>query len=562
MPMNPSPLQPDKNPTRDFRVFHLREIYTGPSGTGAWVPNPEDLIWALSTGFQTVFAVDYTSGLSTLLPVNVSTLGGGADLTEALLAAGPGSVSSNFRIYIDDSILPHPLAFDNRLACFGSENATCKVFRGINIGPSGDVISARYDGNGDLISENLLMENVADITMNNVAVKTVTPGSCSGSVLNGDLLTAVFYTDTGAINGIYRMLAVTTDFVRAADANSKYISAIELISNYMSSSDSAVVDVPVNLTVQSAMFKGRVHYNDGSTTTLPIDGTKFSLLGLNAYMASVPDQYAGIQLVYALGPGEYASGLTPGLPGNMKNRAYRLHTIAADNAFTVKIFAIPTYDTTLPTPAWRLNYYLYNLDRQVYYNIDEWVQFPVGQPAFNGLPAAYGTEQNIQVSVNLQDIGVGLPYYYYSQILKVTAVAPGVNSLATDYFNIDYSSDLAVYGNGSYARVQNDGTDPLQKNLYINDGMLQLGDWLNSHYYNLLPLKVQNVEFTPPAPTHVRLKIGTSYYRLMPIAEVLSPILDVTIASPQGKTIRMEFVKIVGATVYELAMGYMVLKST
>ena len=87
----PTPLQPEKNPNRRFSQWRRDEIYTGPNGTGAYVPNQFDLVWDRVRGMYEVASVDYTTGLSILTPINLCATGIGATEDDALLSIGPGA---------------------------------------------------------------------------------------------------------------------------------------------------------------------------------------------------------------------------------------------------------------------------------------------------------------------------------------------------------------------------------------------------------------------------------------------------------------------------------------
>ena len=82
----PTPLQPEKNPNRRFYQWAREEIYTGPNGTGAYVPNQGDLVYDRQLGMFEVASVDYTTGLSILTPINLCNMGVGATEEDSLLS--------------------------------------------------------------------------------------------------------------------------------------------------------------------------------------------------------------------------------------------------------------------------------------------------------------------------------------------------------------------------------------------------------------------------------------------------------------------------------------------
>ena len=59
-------IQPIFDSNRGFREWLRSEIYTGPTGTGVYVPNVDDKVWDWVQGILRVVAVDMSTGLSTL----------------------------------------------------------------------------------------------------------------------------------------------------------------------------------------------------------------------------------------------------------------------------------------------------------------------------------------------------------------------------------------------------------------------------------------------------------------------------------------------------------------
>lgn len=554
--MSPSPLQPDKNPNRRFQWFALYEVYTGPTGTGAWVPNPNDLIWSDTLGVMKVDDVDYTTGISTLVSINIGRVGGGADPTDILLGLGPESASQAHRMFIDTSVVPHRMSTSALFQLTGTALTHIKVFYGNDITDEPEVISAMFDNAENFISENIPLELVQMDNATNIAVKTPVSGFSTRAVNSGDLVTIVVYKSDGGIALIYRMKAVVTNFIRSSNASQRYVTGIELISPYMSATDSSVIEVPANLTVQSGMFQGRVHFSDGSVNTLPVDGSKFTLAGIEGYIASVPDVWGDLVLGYKLGPNEFAFGVTAPIPDRMLPRPYRIKTTAADNAFTVKMFVVPRWIAT-GSPSWALDYFLYTLDRDTIYSINNQVSLSNAHPAFDGL--AIGHTQTIQASVNLKDIGP-FPYYHHSQLFNIGLLALGNDTFANTYATVSYSDGL-LYGSGKTANVSVDGSDPALRNLNISNGYTNLTDWLHDMYYETQPLFVNSAEAQAPSPTHVRLRVDTTFYRVITIAQVLAQISNVDIPSPQGRTLRLEFIQRTGSVDKELAIAGLTIKA-
>lgn len=146
--------------TRRFSVWHIREIYTGPTGTGIFVPNVDDMVMDWNSGVYRVAAVDhYRTNLSYLVKVNLNALGGGIDDGDIAVVTGPGANSNSFRVYINTEVTPHTMAIDSRVIWNGAANAYVKVFKGTDTSETtGVVISAMVSTNGNITSENIPLD--------------------------------------------------------------------------------------------------------------------------------------------------------------------------------------------------------------------------------------------------------------------------------------------------------------------------------------------------------------------------------------------------------------------
>src|SRR6187399_2841059 len=150
---------PIQDVTRLFQIWSIKDVYTGPSGTGRYVPNPGDIVIQVVVTTKTEYlvqAVDPQTLLSTLVVLSDDTDGDFPSNT--LFGAGPGPQSSTFVLYIDHSVTPARMAVDKRCWCGGSGTKYAKIFLGTDISSTGSVISAMFDTNGNFISENVPLE--------------------------------------------------------------------------------------------------------------------------------------------------------------------------------------------------------------------------------------------------------------------------------------------------------------------------------------------------------------------------------------------------------------------
>ena len=542
--------EPIKSPGERFRFWNMVEIYTGPSGTGRYVPNIDDLglNWKELSFYRCVF-VDYTTGYSTWQRVSIGNNTGIDTALDVITGVATGYTYESFRIWVNTKQLPYTLHFDARLHLYGTKAAYVKVFLNNDITANGTVISAIYNASGVKTSENIPLEKVSfssDIT--NLAVKTPIDAYCSTTVAEGDIVTAVVYATDGSIISACRLVVALGDAVRSLEASAKYVTNIELKSPYLSRTKANTLEYPLNMLIQTDSLIGRVRYSDGSYKDYPVDGTKFDLLGRDGFIASQVGQEFPLKLKYSLSSGEYAYGVSQPVPERSKLVDYIVEVINSDDEYSVKIFVVPEW---LPSGKYGLTYYLYDLERDSIHNVTNFIELGSESPNFVG--DNYNTVQELVVAFNMFNLGTS--YYYYRQVqsFRIQLFRPATDKAATTFYTLGYTSDL-TYGSGIKARAT--GTTN-NYSLDISFGHQDINTWLEYAYRSLSPLRHTNTEPSAPKPTHVRLRIGSGWSREVPIDQILSGISNVAATIQNGTTLRLEFFKRSGDTDYELAIGSM-----
>lgn len=535
---------------RRWQMWSIDEIYTGPADPGEFVPNVNDAVFSWDDGLYRVMSVDNVTGLSVLeaRPFNNNIVG--AMQTDVLLGSGPGTDGDYYRVYINSSVSPATLAIDHRLHVYGSDASYIKVFRGTDISLTGHVISAIFSG-ATLISENIPLETV--VTPGVVHVKTPQTAWSIENLNDGEMVTAVVYNTGNQVISIAKLIVKNSNFIRSVDTSKKYIVGIELLSDFLSNTNTNLLELPANITLQSTLLQGKVRYNDGTSLILPVDGTRFQLAGLESMTASYAGQHEELTLIYNLLPNEYSYIASQPLPNRFITEDYDVTVIESEGAYTVKLFVVPTWQQS---PArWLLKFYLYNISRNSVLDVTSHIQFSTAVPAFNG--TLLDVAQTIIVSLNLQDVSPSYNYYRYPQSVKVTLKNSGTNSTVFSYWQVQYEN--AVYfGSGLFAKVSVDEMDLSKTKLDLSLGLTEVDDWLHEVYFPSLPLRLAS-EATPPTPTHVRLVID-ALVRELTIAEALLWVRTLPTTIVQGSTVLLQFFRREGLQDSELSITSMNVK--
>lgn len=545
-PITPPVLIIDQN--RSFREWLIDEIYA-PNKPGRYVPNVDDAVRDWDQGLFRVIAVDYTTGISTLSKWREPQDSSGLEDQDILLGSGPGYRSESFRVFLDTSVTPYTLATDRRLKLYGSTVQYIKIFLGTDVGQNGEVISAYYDQSGNLLGENIPVELVATQGLNNIAVKAPKVGYTSFALNDNEVVTIVVYDDEGHAVSLATMLIKNTAFIRSASDSLKYITAIHLETPFLSGSDNRLIQYPINMPVENLNLMGVVTYSDGSTNRLPIDGTKFSLMGLDNYIATVQGQKLPLVLTYKLSANEYSYVLTQ-TQNKTITELYQAQTQETDGAYSVKLFAYPTWVNTVT--GYRMEYYLYNLDRETVRKVTSLVELATGSAVFN--PLLFGTLQKISVAIDMNEVDPMYAPYRHVQTLEIALLSHG-NVLNQDNWRMGFSPNQdPLYGFDLKATADFINTN--NWTIDISCGAATLEEWLERVYYATQPLFDSQSEEEAPVPNFFTLVSGNHRVEV-PIADWNSPITAHE-APAQGGLIFLEFMRRNAGTDLQLGISGLV----
>lgn len=535
---------------RAFRIWRIDEIFTV-NGTGRYVPNVDDGVWDWTQGLLRVTAVDLSTGISTLVIWKPLKDPNALLDQDILLGAGPGYQSESYRAYLDASVIPHTLALDKRLHIYGTTASYIKIFKGTNINQTGEVISAFYDQSGTFLGENIPLELVVMPDVNNIAVKTPMVGYSTRTLPDGEVVTVVAYDDAGQAVSEAKLLIKNTAFVRTTDASMKYIVAISVETPFLLASDPKTIGYPINMPVENLNLVGVVTYSDGSKLKMPVDGTKFSMFGLDNYIASVQGQKLPLVLNYSLSPGEFSYILQPS-PDKHISEIYTATTLKSDGAFTLKLFAYPVWIDALS--GYRLEYFLYTLERSTVYRVTNFVELATNSRAFN--PIEFGTVQKLTVALDLIKVDSSFTAYRHVQTFDISLLANG-NLANVDNWTVGFSpGQNPPYGGGLRAVASFLNVNDWRMN--ISAGITTKEEWLERVFYASKPLFDPDTEERAPEPNYFTLVSGA--HRVEASIDQWNSIISMDESPPEGGLVFIEFIKRTQTTDLQLGVSAMIVQ--
>lgn len=483
---------PIYDPDALWRMWSIDEVYQGQVAQNRFVPKVNDYVIDPRT-FETwiVDELDNVTLIPTLRAIRPAGMTATFTQADVLFGVGPGTQADTYRVYVDKSVMPHVLAVDVRLRVAGTMSSYAKIVRGPVNTADLDIISKVYDSAGTFISDKIPLELVAIDSHDNYSIKVVQVCHTTEDLVDGEIVTAIIYSDNGHVVSKRQLLVENTGFIRSVNAGLKYISHISLDTAFLSPSMDDTIEYPLNVPINALNLMGKVHYSNGETLTLAVDGTKFRMHGIDQYTSSIIGQKIDLVLSYALSPGEVAYGAV-GTTQKYITEPYKLVTTNPNNSYTVKLFGYPFWVDA--ANGYQMRWYLLNLDRNVFFEVTNLVSFDSNTGAFD--PKGYNYMQRKSVSVNLKQVsGVFKPFIHTQTVEIVLKSAPQPGSTAWTVSH-ESNSSRPVYGEGLFAKKISDYT------VNIASGLPNVTEWINQLYLNTFPLVNPNTELAPLQPTH------------------------------------------------------------
>jgi hypothetical protein len=531
------------NPDRGFRVWNKADILVNAGQTDKWIANVNDLVIDYEKGFQRVSDVEFGTWVPTFEDWEPKKHTDPDGEENVLVGVGPGYSSESYRCFIDNSVTPHVLAPDARLHFYGSMVASYAVFRGSDIDrETGEMISAFYDPSGAFAGPYIPVESAVITGQTVSTIKIPMVGFSVAELEDGERVTLVAYDSKEGVISYAQLLVMNTQVLRQTDQSKRYVEGIQIDTPFLSTSDPKVIEFPLNVMVKSLPMQGLVKYRGGKQLRLDVGIPPMSILGLENYVATAEGQEFPITLRYQLAADEISYQNVPTVDRAITEN-YIARTVPADNAYSCRLFVYPTWVNA--AIGYRLEFWLYNLDRQRFYNVTPYVELGVNSAPYR--PRAYGEMQTLTYAVNLNKVdGRFAPFRYVSEF-QIALLNSGEGTANWEVYprpNVD-----AAYGRDLKADVDYVATN--MWDLRLANGAQSKTQWLQRMYFNAEPLVNTAVEEFPPEPTHFILQFLHNQYKFS--VNQWSDILRVNNDLGNGELLGIQWVREMFDTDLQLA---------
>lgn len=488
---------PVYDPSGRWTIWNLNEIYLGTTGLRKYVPKVNDyVIETVGLHFSTYLVTDINP--ITLIPElsRIDPTGLNVSTEDILTGYGDG----NLRVYVDKSVYPYTLCVDSRYMVPGSDAKYARLYKGTITSdtiPDSEIISRLYNNSGDFLGHDVQLEMVALDTHDNFAIKSVPVCNTVSDLINGERVTIIIFDLKGHVLDKRILLVENTSYVRQAYTSQKFITSISLETPFVSPENDNNIMFPVNMPIQSLGISGVVHYNDGSTLTLPVNGTKFSLHGLDQFVSTIEGQEVPLVLRYSISEGEATYGAVTS-DSKYITKPYKLIVTEPKNSYNIKLNCYPEWHGE--TVGYKLNFILTNLDRNVSIDVSNFVTFEEITGYYD--PKLYGYLQRKQVRIDMTKVSSYFLPFVHTQLIDIMLREKPFNTENPWEVSSESATQAPLYGYGLY--VNRDLVNP---NFFkIDSGIVNVDEWVDRVYYRTQPLRDITREIKAPYPTHIKLK--------------------------------------------------------
>lgn len=500
-------------PTGTYREHLIENVYKL-SPTGTIVPSVNDKINDWDVGIFKVIAVDETldaDGVKDYTPViqliqRYPHKDEGTDLQTALTQFAP---RIHERAWFSNVNEINHITLDPRYTVPGSDVTTCRLFKGIDTTVNGTVISKHIitpaaNGNPAILSVDTKALSTVMGPVDGSELKRPPQILTNSDLKTGEVVTLVVYTDSGMPADEQRFMVVESDIYRPVDYSTVYITDITLESKHRKETDTFIVMGGTAVTTDD--FTATLHYSDGTSEIVPIDGNVCRVAGLSAFNINNPGVINGLTVIYVPPIGTpILNSTNPDLPH--VSRVYQLQAAVLNTDFAFKAFVVPSFDGS---GAYTCKWYLGDVNHG---SLVEIHPDNMTVRLLDGGDVDYTTSSGLQDVEVVVDVGahVGIENsiyvgYIHSQIMKIEFSSMGSNGVpwVIQYGNIAGN----VVGDDQFNAL---ATTPYTISLLGKYNNNERSAWIEALYASIEPIfNPISTLATFPEPTGFKLRYRNS----------------------------------------------------
>lgn len=488
------PLWNDKAPGR---TWWITDIYIGREGTRRFVPKVNDYVRSpLDYRTWIVRSLDPDTLIPKLDEIRPYGIVSSIDEHDIMFGVGPGTQAQLLRVYVNRSTWPYRLTVDTHCFVGGDNNHYAVLYINGDITMGGKPVSMVTDASGNFVSEKIPLERVTLDTHENHSLKIVQECHTTTDIKDGTPITIVFYSVDDIPQSKAMVLAENTTTIRGTAIQRKFVTHISMESPWISKNDPNVLRFPLNVPMDALGLKGIVHYSDGDSLELEVNGGKFDLMGIDGYISTIAGEEQDLVLRYALSQGEISYAGQGMFVDQFVTEPYKFVTEEMQPGYTVKLFPYPFWDQQLN--GYRLRWWLMDLSRETFTDVTQFVEFTPETGAFD--PQGYGLVQRKQVTLNLRRVSQSYKPFIHTQFIEVTLFSTPWGSETPWLIANQPMPSQPAYGLEARAKIT-------MNRLNLAAGRQKLDDWLEDIYGLTYPMVDRRSETRPIRPNNFRISV-------------------------------------------------------
>lgn len=482
---------PIYQPDARWTIWSIHDIYMGNEGKNRFIPKVGDYVVEPETGIiYIVTDLNNVTYIPELTPISLR--------SETQLDEITSSTKDNYRIYYDKSITPYTLSVDALLRIYSNTATYARIYKGHFIDDN-NIISRRYDNNGNFLGHDIPLQLVAMNSHDNYAIKSIPPCNTNAELQDGETCTVVVFDSNSKVITKVTCIVEETTYVAQAYAEQKYIINIYLKTPFINPTNDTEVNYPVNLPIDSFNPIGVVQYNDGTSVEYPIDNDKFRLYGLDQFVSTIIGHRVPLVLSYRLDSNEATIDAVTS-DNYFVTKPYTLVVSNPNTSYNVKLFIYPVWVDEIV--GYKLRAYLMNLDRNVLFDVTDKISVALNSPTFNG--KMYGITQRITFNVLLSQVSPLYQDFAHTQVFDFMLRAPATNTSAETLWEVKNNVPSSGPFYGANIRAEVDALT--RKRLRFDYGITSVEDFIAKTYLRTNPLYNPLFELEPLTPTHIEVK--------------------------------------------------------
>lgn len=541
------------NPTGLHHRYGLDEIYTGKANIGQgnkgrYVPNVGDEAYSWDKGEFYVSAVNPTTLIATLLP-QVQKQQQGANEVDFLLGVGSRYPQPGFFLYVDNEQSPPRASVDAQAIFRHPEVNYFVLYGGFSTAGVVEILSARFNSNNEYIDERIPRVTVpSEHSPDGVQYYTLESFPVTRQLNPGEPVKIVGYTASNVQITESGFVVRDGNYVRRQSSPVRQIVSAKLVSPYMSANpEEKIIRIPTGTLIESIPLSCELLLSGGKKLTLPIDGVKVRVQGLDEVVSSTPGYLPDVVLFYKLGEGEMYVGSQDN-DGSALTERYKVQIDPTMETYGFKLFVYPTWRNG--NEGYPLVAYLSDFDHSNIYDVTSLLEITANSREWD--PLLYGTKQHLRLAVEVSKVDPRFTNYRHIQTVQITLIEQGTAS-SDELWRIYFEEGQnPPYGNGCRADLTYVSSQVWTANLKA--GALTIDEWLDKLYYRTKPLFDPEIQTAPDVPSHFIYVISGQRYR-RPISD-WDKVFTVVTGGDDGQITLIHFVNSVnGVDLYLATAG-------